>query len=302
MYCWGDDMSDWARPGAYSFKGGATARKARAAAARASKRRGGRTYERRSAPDTSLTDPRGKTITTPSENPVVVAVDVTGSMQHWPFEIFDRLPLLYQTLSQYRQDVEVGFFAVGDATCDRYPLQVTDFARGIELEDRLNALYGEGGGGGGARESYELFAYYLLHHARAERANRPFLLLYGDEGFYERVDPRQVAHFTGDELAEAPDAYAVWEALAESWNVFHLRKPYPNERQDAEIREQWASVLGPERIVPLDDEQRAVDLGLGLIARAWGHYGDFEENMQARQSRTKVRAPGRRLAAVEDLR
>ena len=34
---------------------------------------------------------------------------MTGSMQTWPAEIFDRLPLLYNTLAQYRPDLEVLF-------------------------------------------------------------------------------------------------------------------------------------------------------------------------------------------------
>ena len=44
-------------------------------------------------------------------------------------------------------------------------------------------------------------------------------------------------------------------------------------------------VIFPEQI---EDEQRAVDYALGLIARAWGHFGDFKDNMRARQSDDKV--------------
>ena len=157
MYCWGDNMSDWKRPAAYRYSGSRSAKSARSRAAKASKQRGGRNYLSRSAPDLDVVSPQGKVISTQSANPIVVAVDVTGSMSSWPYEIFDRLPLLYQTLSQYRPDVEISFVAIGDATCDQYPLQVCDFARGIALEDQLKGLYGEGGGGGSVKESYELF-------------------------------------------------------------------------------------------------------------------------------------------------
>ena len=40
----------------------------------------------------------------------------------------------------------------------------------------------------------------------------------------------------------------------------------------------------------IEDEQRAVDYAMGLIARAWGHFGDFQDNMRARQSDDKVEA------------
>ena len=92
--------------------------------------------------------------------------------------------------------------------------------------------------------------------------------------------------------------------MAEAWNVFHLRKPYGEAggRQDVEIRAQWEDVLGPERIVPLDSAERAVDVALGLIARLWGHYDDFESNMAARQDAAKVRAVAERLRGKEVLR
>lgn len=294
MYCWGDDVSEWKDPGAYAFTGSMQAQQARAAAAQASKDQGGRTYLKRSAPNLDLATPR-KTISSLSQNPIVVAVDVTGSMQHWPAEIFDRLPLLYQTLSQYREDVEVSFVALGDATCDRFPLQVTDFRKGIGLEETLKALYGEGGGGGQAKESYELLAYSLLYKARCPEAARPYLILYGDEGFYEQVSPSIVKALLGDDLREPIDARRLWRAVAESWNVYHLRKPYGGQ-QEREILAQWQEVLGPERVLQLDDEKRAVDLALGLIARQWGHFDDFEKNMSARQAQDEVERIRRRTA------
>ena len=300
MYCWGDDMSDWARPSGYTYKGSRRAKRSRAAAADASDQRGGRRFLRRREPDLERVSPHGKVISTRSANPVVVAVDVTGSMSHWPYEIFDRLPLLYQTLEQYRPDVELSFVAIGDATCDRFPLQVCDFARGIALEDELAALYGEGGGGGGARESYELFAYYLLHRARAPEARRPFLILYGDEGFYPAVSAKQARYYLGESIRNDRDAGEVWRALGEAWNVFHLRKHYGGA-QDAGIRAQWEDVLGAERVLTLDEPERAVDLALGLIARVWGHYEDFEVNMSARQDAAKVRAVGERLRGLGEV-
>lgn len=298
MYAWGDDMSDWARPTAYKYSGSRKAKSARRKAATESKQRGGRSYLERNAPNMDLVDPYGKTISTKSANPVVVAVDVTGSMSHWPFEIFDRLPLLYQTLAQYRPDVEISFVAIGDAFSDQYPLQVCDFSKGLGLEDQLNALYGEGGGGGTARESYELFAQFMLHQCRApEASERPFLILYGDEGFYEKISSQQVRHYLGGEASRDGDANRTFRALAESWNMYLLRKPY-GCGLDADIETQWADAIGREKIVRLNGPERAVDLALGLIARSWGHYGDFTTNMRARQDAAAVRKLDERLDAL----
>ena len=299
MYCWGDDMSEWSRPKAYTYSGGRTARSARRKASKKSKQRGGRSYLSRNGPDMDLVNPYGKVISTKSANPIVVAVDVTGSMARWPFEIFDRLPLLYQTLSQYRPDVEISFVAIGDAFSDQYPLQVCDFAKGIALEDQLNGLYGEGGGGGTIRESYELFAHFMLHQCRAPNAeDRPFLILYGDEGFYEKINAQQVRHYLGGDLPQNADAHRTWRALSESWNLYLLRKPY-GRGHDGSIEDQWAEAVGREKILNLEGPDRAVDLALGLIARSWGHYDDFTSNMAARQSKAAIRKLGERLDSVQ---
>jgi hypothetical protein len=126
MYSWDDDTSTWYGEGKYLY-GSKGAAKRKAAAAR-SKAHGPRTYEKKTGPKVKVIDPR-KHVSTESKNPLIVAVDVTGSMASWPFEIFDRLPLLYNTLSQYREDLEICFVAIGDAATDEWPLQVTTFAR-----------------------------------------------------------------------------------------------------------------------------------------------------------------------------
>src|SRR5438552_16781280 len=119
MYSWSDDPSEWYGAGSYAY--GERGRDARAAAAAMAAAHGPRTYVDKGQPDTQLTNPK-KRISSASKNPLIIGVDVTGSMSHWPFEIFDRLPLLYNTLAQYRTDLEVSFAAIGDAGCDRWPL------------------------------------------------------------------------------------------------------------------------------------------------------------------------------------
>jgi len=292
MYSWDDDTSDWAKPGSYAFAPAAApmraAEAARAAAA------GPRTYADKGGPDAQLVDPK-KHIESRSKNPIVVAVDVTGSMQRWPFEIFDRLPLLYNTLSGYRGDVEISFAAIGDAGCDRWPLQVTDFSKGFSLEGQVKALYGEGGGGD-LPESYGLFALWADTHVKTPNADHPFMIVFGDAPMHETIPAGQVGHFLGD-AAQDMDAVTVWNRLAAKWNIWFLRRP-GGARGDA-TDAQWGRAIGPQQVVHMDDELRAVDYAMGLIARSWGHFGDFKENMAARQDPTKIKQLEDRLGEVK---
>jgi hypothetical protein len=293
MYSWDDDYSDWAKPGAYAYS--ATSAAARAEEAAKARAAGPRAYADRGQPNTQLTDPK-KYISSASKNPLVVAVDVTGSMQRWPFEIFDRLPLLFNTLAQYRPDLEVSFAAIGDAVADRWPLQATEFARGYSLEDNLKAIYGEGGGGD-APESYGLFAHWVNTHVSTPNAERPFLIIFGDAPMHTTVPAGQIAHFLGDQGARDVDAIQAFNRVAANWNAWFLRRPGGRKGDDTE--RQWAAALGHQQVVQIDDEQRAVDYAMGLIARTWGHFGDFKKNMSARQDDAKIAELEARLASVK---
>jgi hypothetical protein len=284
MYAWGGSTSNWKKPSGYSFD---SARKPYLdKLAKDASKKGARTYTHRSSPNMKLVDPMGKTISSNSENPIVIGVDVTGSMCTWPAEIFDRLPLLYQTLSQYRDDVDICFAAIGDANSDAFPLQVNDFGKGVGLEDKLKALYPEGGGGGQISESYELFAYFMLEHCNLAKAKSPFLLVYGDEKFYNEVNPAMVKHYIGDDLQAELDANNVWKKLMQKFNVYFLQKAYGNENEpriDAEVNEHWSDAIGKQKIIKLPSRERAVDIAIGLIAKQWGEFDDFTKNITSRQ-------------------
>jgi hypothetical protein len=282
MYSWDGDTSGWYGSGKYAYSPAGSAE--RDEAARRSALAGGRTYERRSGPNETMVDARRR-LRSESRNPLVVAVDVTGSMANWPFEIFDRLPLFYNTLAQYREDLEVVFAAIGDAGVDRFPIQVTDFAKGYDLEQQLGALWGEGGGGD-APESYGLFAHWLATHVEIPNAaDPPFLIVFGDAPMHEKVPGDQIKRWLGD-AGKGVDAIRAWQQIGQKWNTWFLRRP--TGRKGDEVEVQWAKAVGQKKILTIDDEQRAVDYAMGIVARAWGHFEDFKSNMRARQPEDKV--------------
>ena len=283
MYTWDGDTSEWYGDAKYSYSP-ASAGKRSAAAERAAAS-GPRTYARKSGPNEKVIDPQ-KRISTGSGNPLIIAVDVTGSMADWPFQIFDRLPLLYNTLSQYRDDLEICFAAIGDADCDRWPLQVTTFAGGFDLEQLLGSLYGEGGGGD-APESYGLFAHWVNTHVEIPDLDEtPFLIVFGDVTMHPKVPKGQIAHYLGQRVGYRVDAIEAWQEVSKAWNTWFLRRP--TGKPGDEVDKQWGQAIGEQKIIHIQDEQRAVDYAMGLIARAWGYFGDFQDNMRARQSEEKV--------------
>ncbi|MFH1917244.1 MAG: hypothetical protein ABIJ21_08345 [Nanoarchaeota archaeon] len=282
MYSWGPDTTEWRGKKKYSFD---SARSPYLDSLKsAADKKGPRAYTRRASPG-KLVDPRGKDISSDSENPLIVAVDVTGSMATAPGEFFDRAPLLYQTLSQYKTDLEICFGAIGDATCDNYPLQVNSFGKGLDLEEHIKAIGCEGGGGGQISESYELFGHFILNHCTTPKAKSPFLFIYGDEKFYDSVNPDQVKHYIGDKMQGPMESDKVWKGLMQRFNVYLLQKPYGHGDSGVtrEVKAHWAKAIGPQRIIDVPSPERTVDVIMGIVAKTWGRFGDFKDNLDARQ-------------------
>ena len=82
------------------------------------------------------------------------------------------------------------------------------------------------------------------------------------------------------------DAIEAWQQVCRTWNTWFLRRP--TGRPGDLVDQQWGQAISGQKIFHIQDEQRAVDYAMGLIARAWGHFGDFQDNMRARQDESKV--------------
>src|SRR5260221_2144263 len=121
---------------------------------------------------------------------IAVLFDVTGSMRNVPRTLQAKLPQLLGLLLRkgYADDPQIMFGAIGDATCDRAPLQVGQFESDNRMDDDLSRILLEGGGGGQKTESYELAMYFIARHTAtdcyAKRGKRRYLFLIGDEMAY----------------------------------------------------------------------------------------------------------------------
>jgi hypothetical protein len=150
----------------------------------------------------------------------------------------------------------------------------------------LGALYGEGGGGD-APESYGLFAQWVNTHVKIPTTSEPpFLIVFGDINMHPKVSRDFIAQQLGDKVRQDVDAIQSWQQVTQKWNTWFLRRPTgkPGDRVDT----QWAQAIGEKKIFHIKDEQRAVDYAMGLVARAWGQFPDFQSNMLARQDQGKV--------------
>ncbi len=243
-----------------------------------------------------LPPPLNKVLLTKASFPLVIGVDVTGSMSTLPALIFEKLCILYNESlfflpEELKDSFEISFGAIGDAYSDAHPLQITDFGKGFELDQNIKSLYPEGGGGGQARETYELFAYFYTTHCEipnAISAPKPMFFFIGDEGYYSKVNRSHIMKLIGDKPRTDQISKEVFAELKKKFDVYILRIKYGSEKEEAEINKMWVDVLGKERVIMLVEPRRVVDTILGLIAANVDKFDKFKERIEIRQTPEQV--------------
>jgi hypothetical protein len=123
----------------------------------------------------------------PASLPIVVGFDSTGSMGSVPRTVQRKLTTLFDLLltKGYATDPQISVATYGDATCDRVPLQISQFESDNRIDENLDNLFLEGGGGGNHGETSQLLLYYLAHHTATDawekRGRKGHIFLIADE-------------------------------------------------------------------------------------------------------------------------
>ncbi|MDY7084687.1 MAG: hypothetical protein SYR96_06225 [Actinomycetota bacterium] len=208
----------------------------------------------------------------PFSTPIAVLFDVTGSMGGVPRVLQTKLPQLLGLLTRkgYVTDPHILFGAVGDATCDRVPLQIGQFESDNRMDEDLARIVLEGGGGGQMTESYELAMYFMARHTSldsfSKRGKRGYLFLIGDEMPYAKVHPREVEKFLGERTEPISTEELVVE-LQRTFDVYYLLPTAAGHGGNRDVLRRWRGLLG-QNVLELDDldavcETIALTVGLG---------------------------------------
>lgn len=209
----------------------------------------------------------------PNSLAIAVLFDVTGSMRKVPRTLQKRLPDLLGLLLRkaYAVDPQIMFGAIGDATCDRAPLQVGQFESDNRMDDDLGKILLEGGGGGQKTESYELAMYYMARHTSIDchekRGRRGYLFIIGDEMPYQQVKRREVKEVIGDSLGQSMATTDIVAELTRKYDVYYVLPDGSSYVGDRQVLKAWRSLLG-QNVLELDDlgavcETIALTVGLG---------------------------------------
>lgn len=192
----------------------------------------------------------------PNTIPVILALDVTGSMGNATKACAAKLNEIMTSLLAKYDDVQFMIMGIGDLAYDRAPIQASQFESDIRILEQLDKIYFEGGGGGNGYESYTAAWWFALNNTKLDchkRGQKGIIITLGDEP----LNPYLPASRIGDVLGRKPEKNIetkdLYPVVCEKFDVYHIAIDDPGESSysfhRSEIERTWKPMLGERMMV-----------------------------------------------------
>ena len=186
----------------------------------------------------------------PNTVPVVLGLDVTGSMGDAAVEIAKKLNVIMTKLYEKVTDVEFMIMGIGDLSYDDYPIQISQFESDIRIAEQLDKLYFEFGGGGNGFESYTVAWYMGSRHTKLDclsRGKKGIIITIGDEQLNPYLPLRGrscgLVEATGDKLQADIETKDLYEEASNKFNIYHLDVQHGRRWDEDEIETSFKKYL-----------------------------------------------------------
>lgn len=162
----------------------------------------------------------------PNTIPVILALDVTGSMGEACDETAKALGSIVINLYEKYQDIEFCIMGIGDLAYDNAPIQMSQFESDVRIAESLDKLYIEKGGGGNKYESYSAAWYMGLHHTKLDcydkQGRKGIIITMGDESLNPYLPKNGINIFTNSRVQDDIKTNELYKEASEKFDIFHI--------------------------------------------------------------------------------
>lgn len=161
----------------------------------------------------------------PCTIPVILALDVTGSMGSASVRVAEKLNTIMTSLYNDVADVQFMIMGIGDLASDKAPIQVSQFESDIRIAEQLDEVYFEGNGGSNGYESYTAAWYFGLYHTALDcwrRGKKGIIITMGDEPLNPYLPKERLSNVTGDNVQCDINTKDIFPQVQEKFDVYHL--------------------------------------------------------------------------------
>ena len=189
----------------------------------------------------------------PETFPIILALDVTGSMGEATRNCAAKLNDIMTNLYGKVKDVEFLMMGIGDLSYDQAPIQATQFESDVRILDQTTKIYFEAGGGGNTFESYTAAWYFGLYHTDLDcwkRGKKGIIITMGDEPLNPYLPGRQLYKvLDGQRQSDLKDVDTeeLYQKALEKFDIYHIAITDPESSYQHyvdEICNTWGKLLG----------------------------------------------------------
>ena len=161
----------------------------------------------------------------PNTIPVIIGLDVTGSMGRACVKTAQNLNTIITSLYDKFDDIEFMIMGIGDLAYDHAPIQASQFESDVRIAEHLDKVYMERGGGGNGFESYTAAWYFGLYHTKLDcwrRGKKGIIITMGDEPLNPYLPKYPLSKVTGDNLEADVETKDLYELTKEKFDIYHI--------------------------------------------------------------------------------
>lgn len=197
----------------------------------------------------------------PNSLPVILALDVTGSMGQAAVKVAQKLNEIMTDLydNEAVKDIQFCIMGIGDLDCDRTPIQISQFESDIRIAEQMDEVYFEFGGGGNLYESYTAAWYMGVRHCDLDcwkRNKKGIIITLGDElpnPYLPKISRRcgGLEEVTGDNLQDSIETKDLILETKEKYDIYHISvddtdSAYSWNNRANKVDDAWKELLGEE--------------------------------------------------------
>lgn len=202
----------------------------------------------------------------PETFPIILALDVTGSMGQAAKDCAAKLDDIMTELYGKVKDVEFMMMGIGDLAYDKAPIQASQFESDIRILDQTSKIWFEGGGGPNEWESYTAAWYFGLYRTRLDcwkRGKKGIIITMGDEMLNPYLPGKAlIDRFLGNleqsSITSDISSQKLYREASEKFDIFHIAVTngmgFAGEARADKIRKSWKDVIGQNYIEGSSDD------------------------------------------------
>ena len=201
----------------------------------------------------------------PNTIPVIIGLDVTGSMGGACVKTAQNLNTIITSLYDEFEDVEFMIMGIGDLSYDHAPIQVSQFESDIRIAEHLDNVYMEHGGGGNGFESYTAAWYFGLYHTALDcwkRGKKGIIITMGDEPLNPYLPKEKLNKVLGDHVEADVETKDLYQLAKEKFDIYHIAindKDDCYRRYKDRVDKSFSKVLGEDfKIATLDELPKTI--------------------------------------------